>query len=134
MASRMKNPDISLADLDDGIRDTVVLLWKAGFRTFTSCEGGKGHSFRYGTIGLELGGDYFKFQKKLVRILRSHGMENFTISFVTDFHPDYPEGKNCVYVEGLDLLSEDKKRRVIRSDNRRERRLRRQCFEEGLGR
>lgn len=38
----MSSNDIDPADLDDGIRDTVILLWKAGFRTFTSCEGGKG--------------------------------------------------------------------------------------------
>jgi len=129
MGCRRKNSDIDPADLDDGIRDTVVLLWKAGFRTFTSCEGGKGHSFRYATIGLELDEDYFNFQNKLVEFLRSQGMQNFTISLVTDFHPDYPAGKTCVYLEGLDLLSEDKRKRVIRSINRKERRLRRQLRE-----
>ena len=110
-------------DLDDGIRDAVVLLWTGGFRTFTSCEGGKGHSFRYGTIGFELDGDYPTFQKRLVEFLRSQGMQNFTISLVTDFHPDYPEGKKCVYLEGLDILSEDKRKQVIESTKRKERRL-----------
>ena len=104
-AGRKLRSAFNPAELDDGIRDTVVLLWKAGFRTFTSCEGGKGHSFRYGTVGLELDGDYFKFQKRLVEFLRSQGMQNFTISLVTHFHPDYPEGKGSVYLEGLDLLS-----------------------------
>jgi hypothetical protein len=112
--------------LDGGIRDAVLLLWTGGFRTFTSCEGGKGHSFRYGTIGLELEGDYPEFQKRLVEFLRSQGMQNFTISLVTDFHPDYPEGERCVYLEGLDLLSEDKRKQVIESSKRRERRLRRE--------
>ena len=72
-------------DLDEGIRDTVVLLQQGGFRTFTSCEGGRGHSFRHATIGIELEGPYSTFQRGLVRFLRSHGIENFTISLVTDY-------------------------------------------------
>jgi hypothetical protein len=112
--------------LDDGICDAVVLLNTNGFRTFTSCEGGRGHSFQHATIGLQLERDYPTFQGKLVEFLRSQGMQNFTISLVTDFHPDYPEGKRCVYLEGLDLLSEDKRKQVIESSKRRERRLRRE--------
>jgi hypothetical protein len=112
-------------DLDPGIRDAVLLLQKAGFKTFTSCEGGKGHSFRHETIGLELDGDYRSFQKKIVAFLRSQGIENFTISLVTD----YPAGKSVVYLEGLDLLSEEKRRKVIESVKRRERKLRRQMRE-----
>jgi hypothetical protein len=107
-------------DLDAGICDAVLLLREAGFKTFTSCEGGWGHSFRHETIGLELDGDYRSFQKKIVQFLRSQGMENFTISLVTD----YPKGKSVVYVEGLDLLSSDKRRRVIQAVRRKERRLR----------
>ena len=113
-------------ELDDGIRDTVVLLWKAGFKTFTSCEGGRGHSFQHETIGLELEGDYPRFQKRFVRFLRSHGMGNFTISLVTDYHPDHPEGKSCVYLAGLDILSEKKRKQVIETSKRREWKLRRQ--------
>ncbi len=55
------------SDLDLGIRDAVLLLWKAGFKTFTSCEGGKGHSFRHETIGLVLDCGYRSFQKRLAR-------------------------------------------------------------------
>lgn len=117
----------SKIDLDPGIRDAVLLLWKAGFKTFTSCEGGKGHSFRHGTIGLELDGDYRTFQKKLVKFLRSQGMKNFTISLVTD----YPAGKSYVYLEGLDLLSADKRKKVIQVAKRRDRKLRRQMRELG---
>ena len=84
----------SKIDLDPGIRDAVILLWKGGFKTFTSCEGGKGHSFRHGTIGLELDSDYRSFQKKLVKFLRSQGMEQFTVSLVTD----YPAEKSVVYL------------------------------------
>ena len=119
-------------DLDDGIRDTVMLLWAAGFTTFTSCEGGRGHSFRHETVGLELDGAFFDFEKRLVAFLRSQGMQKFTISLMTDYSPDHPEGKRSVYVEGLDLLSEGKRRRVIESVHRRERRLRWQLREMGI--
>ena len=109
-------------DLDEGICDAVLLLHKAGFKTFTSCEGGWGHSFRHETIGLELDGDYRFFQKKLVGFLRSNGIENFTINLVTD----YPKGKSFVYLEGLDILSAAKKTKVIEAVKRKERRLRRE--------
>ena len=118
-------------ELDAGIRDAVVLLQEGGFRTFTSCEGGRGHSFQHVTIGLELEGSYTTFHKKLVRFLRSHGMENFTISLVTDYRPDHPKGKSCVYLAGLDILSEKKRRQVIETGKRRDRKLRRQL--EGMG-
>jgi hypothetical protein len=97
------------SELDDGVREAVAILWKGGFRTFTSCEGGKGHSFQHETIGMELDGDYAAFQRRLMRFLRSQGMENFTISLVTDYHP---EGKRCVYLSGLDILSERKRKQV----------------------
>jgi hypothetical protein len=116
------NPD----RLDHGIRDAVVLLQRGGFRTFTSCEGGRGHAFQYETIGIELDGNYSTFQQRLVRFLRSHGIEHFTISLVTDYHPDYPEGKQCVYLGGLDILSETKRKQVIDTAKRREWLLRRE--------
>ncbi|MFC1597633.1 hypothetical protein ACFL5Q_06830 [Planctomycetota bacterium] len=92
----MSGYDINPSDLDDGIRDTVVLLQQGGFRTFTSCEGGRGHALQHGTIGIELEGAYSTFQKRLVRFLRSQGMAHFTISLVTDYYPDHLERKNCV--------------------------------------
>jgi hypothetical protein len=112
--------------LDPGIRDAVLLLRQAGFRTFTSCEGGRGHSFPHETIGLEPEGGYAGFEKRLVAFLRSHGMQQFTVSLVTDYHPDHPQGKRWVYLEGLDLLSEEKRRRVVAAVRRREGRLRRE--------
>ena len=113
-------------DLDPGIRDAVLLLQKAGFKTFTSCEGGKGHPFRHETIGLELDGDYRSFHKRLLKFLRSQGMQCFQINLFNDYHPNYPEGKSYIYLEGLDLLSADKRRKVIESVKRRERKLRRE--------
>jgi hypothetical protein len=53
-------------------------------------------------------------------------MENFTISLVTDYHPDHPEGKQCVYLGGLDILSEKKRKQVIDTAKRREWLLRRE--------
>jgi hypothetical protein len=112
-------PRLDPDTLDDGIRETVLLLRKAGYTTFTSCEGGRGHSFRHATIGLEFDSDYRTFQKKLVRFLQSRGMENFTVSLVTD----YPADKSYVYLEGLDLLSAEKRRKVIAAVKRKEQRL-----------
>ena len=60
-------------DLDDGIRDTVLLLHEGGFQTFTSCEGGRGHSFQRETIGLVLDEKFPAFQRRLVKFLRSQG-------------------------------------------------------------
>jgi hypothetical protein len=107
--------------LDDGIRDCVLLLRDAGFKTFTSCQGGRGHSFRYETIGLELEGRYADFEKRLVRFLRARGMQNFTISLTTDYNPDCPEGRKCVYLAGLDILSMGEQRRVIEACKRKAR-------------
>ncbi len=122
----LKTFDIN--DLDHGICDAVVLLNEGGFKTFTSCHGGRGHAFQQETIGLELEGSYSAFQKKLVRFLRSHGMENFTISLVTD----YPSGNRYVYLSGVDLLSGEKKERVMATIRRKERRLWRRLEELGL--
>ena len=49
-----------------------------------------------------------------------NGIESFTISLVTD----YPKGKSFVYLEGLDILSADKKKKVIEAVRRKEGRLR----------
>lgn len=125
----MKPDHCSPNDLDSGICDAVLLLRQGGFQTFTSCEGGRGHSFQHETIGMKLEGAYPKFHRRLVRFLRSHGMENFTISLVTDYRPGGDEGKTSVYLNGTDILSEDKKRRVIEAGKRRDRRLRRQLKE-----
>ena len=79
---------------------TEILLCKGGFKTFTSCEGGGGHNFQHETIGLELKGNYHTFQRKLVRFLREHGIENFTVSLVTGYHPDHPGARGLHIWEG----------------------------------
>ena len=109
---------------------TTVLLRKGGFRTFTSCEGGRGHSFQHATIGLELDDGFPAFKRRLVKFLRSQGMASSSISFRTDFHETYPEGQSMVYLEGLDILSEGKRKRVLEAIKRKEQRLRRQL---GMG-
>lgn len=40
-------------DLDEGIRDAVVLLNKHGFKTFESCQGGEGHCYPEPTVRFE---------------------------------------------------------------------------------
>ena len=119
------SPNSLLRCLDPGIRDIVVVLNKAGFRTFTSCEGGRGHAFRHATIGFELNEPYPTFQKRLVTFMRSQGVLNFSLSLVTN----YPDLDSYVYIESLDLLSPDKKRKAILGIKRKERRLLRQIRE-----
>ncbi len=129
MDKDISTPDIDPNDLDYGIADAVVLLNQGGFRTFTSCHGGRGHAFRQETIGLEIEGSYSTFQKRLVRFLRSHGMENFTINLVTHF----PSGNRHIYLSGVDLLSGEKKEKVMATIRRKERRLWRRMEELGAG-
>jgi len=124
----MPSNDINPNDLDHGICDAVVLLNEGGFWTFTSCHGGRGHAFQQETIGLELEGSYSTFQKRLVRFLRSQGMENFTINLVTNF----PSGNRYVYLSGVDLLSGEKKEKVMATIRRKERRLWRRLKEMGI--
>jgi hypothetical protein len=128
----MAGDDFDPNALDIGIRETVLLLRKAGFETFMSCEGGKGHSFRHETIGLRLRGDYFKFRDRLAKFLRSQGMQWFQVCLMTDYHPSFPGGRNYVYLEGIDLLSKEKKRRVLESSARRERKATQQLREMGF--
>ena len=96
-------------DFDNGIRESVLLLWKGRFKTFTCCEGGRGHAFRYPTIGVKLVGDYFRFRDRLAEFLQSKGRSTFEISLMTCYHPSYRKPREHVYVEGFDLLSAQKR-------------------------
>ncbi len=109
--------------LDDGIRASVLLLRGAGFNTFTSCEGGRGHSFADPTIGIELEGDYFRFRDRLAAFLNSHGIDVFLIKLITYYDYRRPAATNHVFLESLDLLSPAKYKRAIASIKRRERRI-----------
>lgn len=110
-------------DFDEGIRDSVLMFWKAGFKTFTCCEGGHGHPFRYPTIGVTMVGDYFRFRDRLARFLRSKGCEVFEITLMSCYQPDRSKPKDVMYVEGLDLLSPAKKKRAVVALRRKNARL-----------
>jgi hypothetical protein len=73
----MTTPEMNTDNLDEGVRDTVLLLNEGGFQTFTSCEGGRGHAFQHESIGLDLDGPYSAFEKRLVGFLRSNRMTHF---------------------------------------------------------
>ena len=79
-------------------------------------------------VSPELEGSYPTFQKRLVRFLRSHGMVNFTIDLVTNF----PSGNRYIYLSGVDLLSGEKREKVMASIKRKERRLWRRLEELGI--
>ncbi len=108
--------------LDDGIREIVLLLRKAGYKTFTSCEGGRGHSFREPTIGLTVQGDYFRFRDRLVKFLHSQGRSCFEVVLFSCYHPDTPQGKHHAYLQGFDIVSPEKRKKLIRSSRQKERR------------
>jgi len=52
MAALEPTRDEILADLDPGIRPAVVALWKAGYDTDASCQGGEGHGYVWPVITL----------------------------------------------------------------------------------
>ncbi len=116
-------PRFDLADLDNGIREMVLLLRKAGYKTFTSCEGGRGHPFREPTVGLKVEGDYFRFRDQLVRFLHSQNCWFFEVTLVSSYHQRRPEGKHYVYLQGFDIASPEKRKKIDQSIRRRERRL-----------
>jgi hypothetical protein len=122
-------PPHNINHLDEGVRNTVLLLNEGGFQTFTSCEGGRGHAFQHETIGIDLNGPFSAFEKRLIRFLRSHGMTQFSISLMTDYSAEQPKGKRMVYLSGLDILSERKRKQVLESMRRKERRLRKKLRE-----
>lgn len=119
--------------LDDGIREIVLLLRKARYKTFTSCEGGKGHPFPEPTVGLKFDGDYFQFRDRLVQFLHSHGRRFFEITLVSSYNRKYPRGKHYVYLVGFDIASPEKRKKIDRLIKRRERRLVHRLERQGMG-
>ena len=119
--------------LDDGIREAVLLLRKAGYKTFTSCEGGRGHAFPEPTIGLKVQGDYFRFRNQLVKCLHSQGRWFFEVTLVSSYHQTYPHGKHYVYLQGFDMASPDKRKKICRSITQNDRRLICQLERQGFG-
>jgi hypothetical protein len=111
------------SQFDENFRGSVLMLWEGGYKIVVSCEGGRGHAFRYPTIGVKLVGDvgnYFEFRDHLAGFLRSRGCRAFETTLVTCYHPSY---RNWVYVEGLDLVTPEKRKKFIETIRRRERRL-----------
>ena len=109
--------------LDDGIRESVLLLRKAGYKTFTSCEGGRGHAFQEPTIGLKVKGDYFAFRDRLVKFLHSHGRWFFEVTLVSSYHRKSPQGKHYIYLQGFDIASLEIQKKMCRTMKQRDRRL-----------
>jgi hypothetical protein len=115
--------EVDPRDFDEGIRPSVLAFWKAGFKTFTCCEGGHGHSFRHPTIGVELVGGYFSFRKRLATFLHSLGCEVFDIIIMTSYDSMRPAGGHYVYVESWSLLTPEKYKRANDALRRRDARL-----------
>ena len=126
-------PRFDPSRLDEGIREIVLLLRKAGYKTFTSCEGGRGRPFPEPTVGLEMECDYFTFRDRLVRFLQSHGRRFFEVTLMSSYHQDYPERKHYVYLQGFDIASPEKRRTMLRAIQAKERGLVRRLERDGLG-
>jgi|SRR6185369_2970799 len=66
-------------EMDKGIVDVVKLLRENGIETFTSCEGGEGHAFKFPTVRC-----YFENHEedevKIMDILGFHGYRGFYVS------------------------------------------------------
>ncbi|HEY1602812.1 MAG TPA: hypothetical protein VGG64_24625 [Pirellulales bacterium] len=118
--------DLDPSDFDAGIRATVLRLWEAGFRTFTCCQGGRGHAFRNPTIGIDLEGDYFALRTRLAAFLHAEGCRVFEISLITCYDEEHEQGQDFMHVEGLDLLSPEIRSQAIKRIQRQERRLERE--------
>lgn len=53
--------------LDEGIRDFAQFLWKHGFSTVSSCQGGKGHPHTKPTVTIVPEGE--SFNQMIVRLM-----------------------------------------------------------------
>jgi len=84
-------PRFDPSGLDAGIQEIVLLLRRAGYKTFTSCEGGRGHPFHEPTVGLRFKGDYFRFRDHLVEFLYEQGRCFFEVTLVSSYHRKTPE-------------------------------------------
>lgn len=125
-------PRLDLISIDDGIRDTVISLRMAGYHTFTSCEGGKGHAFSEPTVGLNYQGDYFAFRDRLVKFLYSHRRRLFEIILVSSYDHNHLNGKHYVYLKGFDIASPEKRKSMSRSIRQLEQNCLRQLEQNGL--
>jgi hypothetical protein len=119
---------LDLHMLDAGIQEIVLLLRQAGYKTFTSCEGGRGHAFREPTVGLNFKGDYFAFRDRLVEFLHAHGRRFFEVVLVSS----YPKGKHYVYLQGFDIASTETRKKMERTMKQQRRRLIERLERKGL--
>jgi hypothetical protein len=83
--SRPFNPD----ELDPLIRPVVMLLRDNGIKTYTSCQGGKGHCFPLPHIAFNVSQDYNQAWRKVVKaktILAKNGYYMLHCSLSIDAH------------------------------------------------
>jgi len=112
-------PKLDPETLDPGIQEAVLLLREAGYKTFTSCEGGRGHPFPEPTVGVTFKGDYFAFRDQLVEFLHTQGRRFFEVVLVSS----YPKGNHYVYLQGFDIASPERRKKMDRSMKQKGRRL-----------
>ena len=100
----MEDFDIDLVDSE--IKPIVELLNSNGYETFTSCQGGEGHSFNKPTVGVLFKGDYFEFKKKFVEFLKPN-FSHFSLNLRTYYgtSKEHSEKRPCWTALYLELRS-----------------------------
>jgi hypothetical protein len=75
------------AELDPLIRETVLLLRGAGFKTFSSCQGTKGHGYHLPTVRMNVdeGASARQTRDRLIRFLADRQTTGFTVHCAYDY-------------------------------------------------
>lgn len=90
--------------LDEGIAETVHLLRNNGFDTFSSCDGGLGHTFSMPTIRIACETDQLaRVRTSLAAVLSDFGYSGYHIKLYYPYqsgpHPWGNENQSFVEVE-----------------------------------
>jgi hypothetical protein len=75
--------------MDKEIIPYVQYLWDGGYETFTSCQGGKGHSFPKPIVGVSFGiapAEFGPFRDKLTEYLKKK-YPRFSINYKAAYGP-----------------------------------------------
>src|SRR5712692_4150402 len=87
--------------LDSGIKEIVLSLYKVGFRTYASCQGGKGHCFSLPIVRMlpDEGKTAAETHIRLLKFMINLGIVGYTISCAYE----YPTSDGILGGESIDL-------------------------------
>lgn len=84
------------APLDLGVVELVRDLRSMGYDTFSSCEGGEGHAFKYPTVLIQMSGQPSAMMNGVSKLLLSRGYIGFKVKLVMTYHDNE---KPFAYIE-----------------------------------